>query len=453
VIPALFVAFPAVLFFSLLTRMGLNIPDLDDYIAILAFLNEMATSNTLPQRVSLFFASQLGEFKLFFLHGVCCLQLGLFGHINFFILGTIANGFVLLLALLLWKMFQPHREDYADRLVLFIPVSWLIFQIGYWDDLDWATPGLQHVVVLLFSFASIWLLFRETRLSFWAAMGMLVLAVASDGNGLLLVPVGLTILVVRRHYARILGWLAASAACIALYCYHYTEVPAPGGLHRSIVSVALGLHPGHVLACMGNATAFILPFQASSFVLGGLLCLFFAWMVLRGYVRRNPCVSCCVLFLLLTVTGIAGFRSDFGVTLLLVPRYTIYSTLLLIFAWYAVVEEFLQHRKVSFVNNGLLLGAVGAAILFALLMDLVGYNGLQRRDRMLIQAMSEFEYPTTQQPDPWPTPLYPMPGARGAADALEVRVRCKEVLLESIKLGIYQPPSLDGSNRHSIPLP
>jgi hypothetical protein len=50
------------------------------------------------------------------------------------------------------------------------------------------------------------------------------------------------------------------------------------------------------------------------------------------------------LFLLLSAVGVAGLRSDIGLKQSLDSRYAIYSALLVIFAWFAVVEKFLQHE-------------------------------------------------------------------------------------------------------------
>jgi hypothetical protein len=365
----------------------------------------------LSAKASWFFTAQLGEFKLLFLHALACAQLSLLGHIDLWMLGAIANGFILLLALLFWKMFLPESEDLSRRLAFCIPASWLLFQLGYWDDLNWATPGLQHVAVLMFAFYAFWLLLRKERWAYGAALACLALAVASDGNGLLVIPIGILILGARRQYVRIAGWLIASAALIAAYFWHYTVVQPPSGAHRSVVSVLLQMKPGNVLMCMGNAVCFILPFPVVSLLLGILLCIFFAWMIARGYIQKNPCICCCVLFLVLTVTGIAGLRSDYGVTYLFVPRYTIYSILLLIFV-------------------------------FSLLMDLLGYDGLERRERILVQAMTQFEHPSAEQPDPFPSPAYVFPSSDKTTNPFGLQIRFREILRESMKDGIYTPPRL-----------
>jgi len=441
-ITALFLLLPATLFYTILLRKAVNIPNLDDYDTLLGFLNQWVQCKGIAAKVTWFLASQNSEFKLFFLHGIACLQHGLSGHINFKTLGAIANGLILLLAVLLWKMFLPTHENLATRMALFIPVPWLIFQLQYWDDLNWATPGLQHVAVLVFSFATIWLLVQGKGPQFYGALACFILAIFSDGNGLLMIPIGSLILISSRRYIYMAGWLVASTGCVAVYAYHYSAILSPTGVHRSVFSVVLQLRPDYVLCCIGGAVGLIFPSGAASFLLGILLCAFFVWMAYRGYIRRNPAVSCCVLFLLLTTVGVAGLRSDLGVAQSLTSRYTIYSALFLVFAWVAIVEEFLQHKRVPLLNNGIFLGAVTAAVLFSLIMDLAGATVIEERNRRLVQAMAEFEHPTMQQPEPLPSPPYSVPGPHGESEELPLRARFRALLIQSMDLGVYRPPSL-----------
>lgn len=438
-IPALFVAIPPILFYTVLFRKSLNIPIYDDYDALLNFLNRWTQINGISARVSFFLGSQHGEMKLFFLHAVACLQLYLWGHIDFRILSAVGNGFVLFLAILLWKMFLPNCKDFASRLAYFVPVSWLLFQLQYWENLDFATPGLQHIVVLPFTFTAIYLLVRgRGPWAFCGALAFLILAVSSDGNGLLLIPFGLVILAIGRQYKRIAAWLVVSAGCIAAYAYHYNVNSSQTGPHRSIVSAFHPLAPAYVLSFIGSAAGF--PFEAGSFVLGALLCVFFFYLARRGYMRRNPLVSYCVLFMLITAVGVAGIRSDFGISQAVSPRYAIYSALLLIFAWFAIVEEFLQHRPASLFDNDIFLCAMLAAVLFSLVVNLGGWIQTDRRELALIQAMTAYEHPASGASETGPSP----PLVNGPSDPMTVafNTRVRPILEESIRLGVYRLPVL-----------
>src|SRR5580698_1588919 len=154
----LFATIPIILFYTILFRTSVNLPFIDDYDAVLNFMNELTRLSSPSAKVSYYLSSQHNEYKLFFEHAILWLQFTLLGRIDFKMLCAIGNGFILLLALLLWKMFLPNRKDYASRLALFIPASWLLFQLQYFETLNWAMGGLQNLPILVFSFASIYFL-------------------------------------------------------------------------------------------------------------------------------------------------------------------------------------------------------------------------------------------------------------------------------------------------------
>jgi hypothetical protein len=438
-IPALFVAIPPIFFFTVLVRNALNIPIYDDYDALLNFLNQLTQLNSMSAKVSYFFASQHGEIKLFLLHGLTCLQVYFLGHIDFLTLSAVGNGFIFLLGILLWKMFLPDCKDLATRLAYFVPVSWLLFQLQYWMNLDFATPGLQHIAVLPFAFGTIYMLVRgRGPWAFCFALLFLILAIASDGNGFFLIPIGVTILVLGRQYKRVAAWLLVSAGCIAAYAYHFNMMSSQTGHHRSIISAFHPLAPAYMLAFIGSAASF--PFKACSFVLGVLLCVFFFYLARRGYMRRNPLVSYCVLFVLITAVGVAGIRSDFGIAEAFSSRYTMYSALLLIFAWFAIVEEFLQHRPASIFHNDIFLFAVLVVVPLSLSMDFGGWLQLGRRHDALVQAMAGYEHPTSTDSQTGPSPPLLTVPTDPTTDDFNRRVRI--ILEESIRLGVYRPPPM-----------
>lgn len=439
-LPLFFVALPAILFYAILTRELVNIPFYDEYGAALDFLNHLASIHGTIARAAYFQAAQTNEYKLFLYHAFIWLEFSLTGHMDFAILSIVGNGFVLFLGVVLWFMFLPKHKDLAARMTFFIPVSWLLFQLQYWENLNWATAVNQHIAVLPFVFVAIYLLLRSSRSAFSFALLFLILSVAADANGVLLFPIGAMILILGHQYKRLVVWILASAACVAVYAYRYTPRHEPPLINGAVATSSHHFNPVYVLAFMGSATSF--PFFAVSIVLGALLCLFFGYLVRRGYVRRNPLVSWCVLFLLITAIGVAVLRSGFGIAQAAASRYAIYSALLLIFAWFAVVEEFLQDRPASVLKNDILLCAVLAVIPFSLGMDFLGGLQLARRSHALTVAMRDYEHPTSPDKQTGPSP--PLLDLRVASDpftdAFNRRVR--PILEDSIKQGVYHPPQL-----------
>ena len=439
-IAAAFVAFPAIVFYSILLRTAIDIPFQDDYEALLDFLNQMAELKSTAAKSAYFFGAQFNEYKLFFGHGLAWLQCVLFGRSDVRVLCALGNGFVLLLAILLWTMFLPNHKNLADRIVFFIPISWLLFQLQYVETLNWAMPALATLPVLVFSFGSFYLLMRPSRLSFCGALLCLVLAIASFGNGFLIVPVGTLILAVDRRYVRILGWIGISAACAAIYAYRY-EMPVPHAhIHHSLFSTLT--RPLYVIAFMGSSAA--IPIGGlnhrfvvlSSIVLGLLICAFFIAIASRGYIRRNPLNSYCILFIVLTAIGVAGLRSDLGIAHSLDSRYKIYSNLLLIFVWFVIVEEFLQSDRLPIRRNFILLVAITTMVLFSISMDIWGLAYLRDRNHLIVTGMKAYEQTVSSESSRGP--ILPNPNQDPRLDELDRRAPL--ILRQSTNLGVYRPP-------------
>jgi hypothetical protein len=302
--------------------------------------------------------------------------------------------------------------------------------------------------VLVFSFCGIYLLVLGTRGAFWGAMVCLTMAIAASGNGLLMIPLGMLILVLKRHFAHVVSWLAVSAPSVAAYAYRYNAMASQTRLQHSVVSTVIRARPLYAIAFIGNAAALGNPINFRfggtyhslnvllSLLLGVVLSVFFVVVVKRGYVRRNQSVSYCVLFLLLTAVGVAGIRSDFGLLQSLSSRYKVYSALLVILAWFIIVEEFLQHKRVALRHNRILLVGISCAFLFSVSMDMWGWVYLTTRRQRTISGMVAFEHPV-----PGATSIGPiLPIEFHNARFEELARRAPEILKQSMKLGIYEPP-------------
>ena len=434
-VSAILITLPACVFYTILLRKAIDLPLFDDY-ALLNFLNQESTLKGFSAKTLYFLASQHNEYKLFFARGIAWLQYLFWGHVDFKVLCALGNGLVVLLGVLLWKMFLPNHRNLATRLAFFIPVSWLLFQLQYWETVDSPLDALQNLPVLVFSLGAICLLARGNNWGFGASVVCLVLAVASSGNGFLVIPVGVLILLLGRQYLRILIWLSISVACIVAYAYRYNSMSSQADAHRSVFSVLLRLNPAYAIAFIGSAGS--IPFRAGSFVLGLVLCVFFVFLAFRGYAKRNPVVSYCLLFLLLTAIGVAGIRSELGVMQSMQSRYTIYSALFLTFAWFAIVEEFLLFRTGSLLNNGMYLGIVLASVVFSLFMDAIGLMAIEARSRITVNAMAAFEHSSALGSEVGPIPQFSSPEARAKPDAFSVAAR--GILIQSIQFGVYRPP-------------
>ena len=418
----LFIALPAVLFYSILLSRAINVPLEDDYEALLGFLNEMRAAHGVFAKTSCFLAAQFNEYKLFFGRAVALIQLSLVGHVDFRMLCAAGNASVFFLALVLWKMFLPER-DMTSRLRLFLPASWLLFQLCYAETLNWAMPGLQNIPVLMFAFVSIRLLIRG---KFWRSAACMVLAIAASGNGIILIPLGALIL--RKRFSQLLGWVFIGAGCVAAYAYRYNLMASQSRAHHSVLETVLHPHPLYALAFIGNAAA--LPFLdiphrivvLMGLCLGSLICI--GLVVYRRYFLRNQAIGYCVLFLSLTSVGVSGLRNDLGIAHSLDSRYKIYSVCFLVLLWFAIAEKLTSRRILAI--------AIASSVAFSMSMDVWGWNYLGDRNQSIMEGMRAYQVSGIG-------PVLPHPNQGERFEELDARAPL--ILKESEKLGIYSPPS------------
>jgi hypothetical protein len=429
------IAIPVIAFYTILLRNVLNIPFLDDYGAVLDLTNHTANLSPWNQFCYLL-TSQHNEYKLIFEHGVLWFQFIFLKRIDFRILCVIGDSFVILIGVMLWKMFLPSK-DLASRLMLFVPAAWLLFQLQYIETLNWAMASLQNLPVIAFSLVAIYLLGLRSPKALAASILALMAAVASSGNGLLVIPLGTLMLTLNRRYIHLAVWLSASIACIGTYSYHYNAASSQSPLHRSILSAASHFNPLYPLSFMGNAAA--VPLYGKDLGLATLLCpliglafcVFFVLAAQKGLFSKNPTIYFCLLFLLLTAIGVACIRSELGLRQSLTSRYGIYSALLLICTWFLIAEQrYDLAEPQSILRCRLWQGIVASSIVFSVLMDVGGYHYLANRNEELVQGMTSYQLSGSKIGPILPSPTQPPHFA-------EFRKAAAAILLESQRRGIY----------------
>jgi hypothetical protein len=423
------VMLPIVFFYACLFYMSRDIPLQDDYDAGLKFANHLVQLPNFSERLIYFVGAQHNEYKIFVGHGLVWLQLALMGHVNFAVLSALGNISILFLGIVLWKMFLPD-VDLERRLALFLPVSLLLFQYQYVETLNWPLPGVQNLPVVTCAIGSIYLLGRKTRGAFLGALGLVVLGIASSGNGFLIAITGMLMLLIERMYTRLAAWSLTVALCVWAYAYHYDKMATQSKNHPSILTALIHPQFMYLMGFLGSAGRF--PFYAGAVFLGFALCVFFGWMIWRGYLRRNPVVGYCLFFILLTAIGVSGIRADLGLKTSMSSRYRMYSDLLIIFAWFALVETYRLAEAPSLRRSRLFVGIATTSVLFCIVMDAIGVRNLHRRDQGLEHGMELFERSGGLQSPVFYVDDKPEP-------YVGFNEHARQVLLQSEKAGTYEP--------------
>ncbi len=426
------VCLPALVVFLVLLHEAVNIPILDDYNVILIFsLHWLAEPSSL-KRALLVISFQDSDYKLLFAHTLLALQLSVLPRISLPFLLACGNLSLLPIWLLCWKTWFADRQQLLERLLLFLPVSFLLLQLNYAETLDWAMGALQNLPVIAFSFAAIFLLSRPGRAAFPLACLFSAGACASSGNGFLLAPIGLLVLLPHRSLRRTLAWLCPFPVMLALYLYHY---------HLLLVgsSGPLSLKLLFFLSFIGSAFENIsgLPVRHLAIFFGLLICLVVGHAARTRFDRRNPTAFFFTLWILLTAALVAEARSRLGLPQSLSVRYKIYCDLLLIFC-YGYAADRVRLSSLSKQGRRRLYAVVTTAIIaFSAVSDVLGYHFLEKRRQRILTGAQQF------LADPAHTTPMINPNDPAATNMRNNQELARQSLNQAIQTGIYTlPPAL-----------
>jgi len=426
-------ALPIVIVYAVLFREMRNVPKLDDYHAVLEFVLTLKQLPGLGSRLLWIIAAQHSEYKLIFEHAIIAAQWALSGTVNFEFLIVVGNLMLLGILWVLWHNCFAEEVDLGRRILLFLPVAWLLFQLNYAETLNWAMSGLQIVPTVFFALASLHLLLRSSRLAFvWACLcGML--ACFSSGNGFVVAPVGLLLLLPERRWHRIIAWTVTFCVAFWAYLYRYTVIQLPD--HGTGVSVLQKVLFWVLFAGGAAENQHRFPVRNGALVLGVLLLAIFAAAWSKGYRKSHPFVFAGVLWVLLTAALVAEGRSGGGIATALTGRYKIYSDLLLIFAYICVAESVRSSRITVATKRNIYAVTLAAVVLFVIASDWLGYKLLLKRNSRVAQGLSEYAAD--------PVNNVPMISISGDKDVGGAPLRARVILNESLASGIYALPPAD----------
>ncbi len=386
---------PIISFYAILARRILNLPFLDDYSGVLEFLEHLSSLPNVLAKAGYVVVAQHNEYKPVFANFVIALQYGISGRPSFILLSWLGNLFVLMLFYLMWRHFLVFEENASRRLLLFAPVAYLLFQLQYAETLNWSSPGLQNIPVLVFAFAALAALCRNSHSSFLLGCILMVLSIASSGNGFALFPVGLIMLFQRRAWRRVGIWCLVAGLCAALYFYHYNFHSSQQDPSGSVLHSAHYLNPVFTLSFIGSAFSIHVPvIHNASVLFGTLVLILILLMARRRFDQSNPIFFNFSMFLVLTAVGVSGIRSKLGIEASVASRYKIYSDLLVVCCYVFVIEGYLRNRS---LQHRVFQVVLVTSILFCAISDHRGNRYLIEHDRSMTAGIEQYKTTDHQQ--------------------------------------------------------
>lgn len=386
---------PIISFYAILARRVLNLPFLDDYSGVLEFLEHFSSLPNAWAKACYVVLAQHNEYKPVFANFMIALQYGISGHPSFILLSWLGNLFVLALFYLMWKYFLVDEKNTSRRLLLFAPVAYLLFQLQYAETLNWSSPGLQNIPVLIFAFAALAAISRNSRSNFLLGCILMVLSIASSGNGFALFPVGIAMLLQRKAWGRAGLWSLVAGLCAAVYFYHYNLHSSQQDPNGSVLHSAHYLNPIFTLSFIGSALSVYVPIIRNASVLfGTFIFILILLMARRRFDKSNPVFFNFSVFLVLTAIGVSGIRSKFGIEASLASRYKMYSDLLLVCCYVFVMESYLRNRS---LQRRFFQVALVTSILFWAIFDRRGNSYLIDRDKSITAGIEQYQTSNHQQ--------------------------------------------------------
>lgn len=370
-----------------LIHFSLNLPKGDDYFDVLRFLNEYNAAGGWDEKFRLIFSNN-NEHKTALAHLVYLVFYHMLGQIDFRLLMFFGNlGMLGMVALFAW-----HWKDAPGPSVGALAAVYLL-NFQSWDSMFWAMASISNFWVLFLGFLSISCLFHRASWAFSLACLAAVLATFSQGNGLLVWPLGALCLFYRHGFRRggrqLALWCLLAVAIIAFYFWGFPE-----GYDNAQDTVFAGIttHTGLLravvwfLSFLGSGLLFDSQVIAFAVICGSLVLLFSAWSF-YFFLKRKPAIACIILFLLLSVLMATVSRySLFELTFALASRYKIYSNCLVAIFLFALL---LRSRETHF-GPMLQAGLMAFAIVHGSASYVSGISALQRDQFGRVDALQRW---------------------------------------------------------------
>ncbi len=309
-----------------------NFPIGDDY-ALLDFLNKTSEAHSAGEFLYLLF-SQHNEHRIVTTRLLFLLFQHTFGSINFTFLCLLGNLSIFGIYLLFLKNIP---ENYARNPYVFLFITCMLFQYGSAESMLWAMASISNYLVLLFAVLAFTFFAGRKDQDIVIAMVFSMLAVYTQGNGLIVPLVGILMLLGQRRYTASTMMTFVTAG---LFFFYFNGYHAPGH-HSNPLESAFA--PFEILFFAISFTGAVFGVSVPSyptltnlsigvsFAAGLIVCLVTAYAVLKN--PRKSATNILVwinCFVVLTGLVAALSRLNFGVAQALVIRYHVNSSLAIV---------------------------------------------------------------------------------------------------------------------------
>lgn len=310
-----------------------NMPLMDDYDAVLQFLNDFSDSDAWG-RATLLMAPH-NEHRIATTRGAALVGYLLSGTANFTWLILVGTALWMVLA---WCFIRDAARYVQGELT--VPLVAIFLNLRYATLVNWAMAGVPHYMQALFGFLSIACLCtadeQRPRWRSWIGYAAIYLSVFTSGAGILVIPAIALHCLLAGNYRR-LAIVAAHAAFIVLLTttVFAAESTRATNLNRAFSS------PVVVTEFTLNFCGNLLPARLPCEVLGAAAFALMSYGVTHHFHRRYPEYFYTALLQILIGVAAAVARVDFGAQYGLESKYSVYAIVL----WAALLTMFWRHLR------------------------------------------------------------------------------------------------------------
>jgi hypothetical protein len=370
------ILFLPVIFYSFIQyKFSINIPLLDDYDAILNFLNNYIDSETITDKIELIF-SQHNEHRIVFTRVVVLLQYYISGHVNFSILAFLGN---LAWYLTIFLVFLQFKKLNLPQFY-FLPIPYLAFQI-YHYSVSWSMMSLQNYYVLLFALCSFYFLTEKNNL--FVSIVFSILATFTSGSGFLSIFIIIFYLILEKKWKQLITMVILSCLVLIIYFYNYNKLG-----HTLIIRFKdLGIMALYFFSFLGS----FIKFKWAAIIIGIAIVISYIYFVYKKYYITYKLFLLVFSFVILTAFLLLIARYSLGFEQALSSRYTIYSLIFLIIMYLFILNILSKKSAINMlILSKFSIAITIVAIFYFLSMNIYNYPKLQKEYNKLISGVSDY---------------------------------------------------------------
>lgn len=322
---------------------AVNIPISDDYDLVRIKYTLLTQKFSWWQKIQLLLEPE-NDHRILIPRTIALTDYAIEGFINYRTLIGIVNGSLLgILGFWLVSFFKKGLQNWY-----FIPVLLWYLTPFVFDVTLWGINGMQHTTLNLLVFVSLYLLaYHPQPLPSLLALLLAFAATFTNGNGFLVFPAGITMLVLAQNWKKSAWWALAMIVALTAYFLNYkvgqaTQVVLSGRFFQNLMVSFAALSGGWMAAFKGNSQALLLwgAFGAGLLSLIGLTAWLAGQTILAPYQsgRNKPNFWVGIfMFTVMTIGIIAVSRGGRDVYSVFTSRYSLYPLHLLTLTYLALL--------------------------------------------------------------------------------------------------------------------